>query len=102
MTKKVKVQIETDVADIPKFCCLNLSEAEHQLEICHKILCDIRLELKKSSLEDVKISLANLEKIRTLMGKTDSMLSDIFGILVGYVNLTENAEQPTEQKKESV
>lgn len=102
MSKKVKVQIETEISDIPKFCALNLSDSEKELEDAYNTICILRSDLKEASLEDVKICLAKIEKIRTGMGKTDSILSDIFGILMGFVHLIEKEEQPTEEKKESV
>lgn len=101
MAQKVKVQLETEVSDIPKFCSLNLSETEYALQDAHDLLSDIRSELRNASLEDVKVHLAKIEKIRTLLGKSDACLADIFAILMGYVQLAEKVDQPIENKKES-
>lgn len=102
MAKKVKVQLETEISDIPKFCSLNLSESEKELDDAYNAICMLRADLKQSTLEDVKVCLAKIEKIRTGMGKTDATLADIFGILMGYVQLMEKTEESAEDKKESI
>lgn len=102
MTKKVKVQIQTEISAIPKFCALNLSDSEKELEDAYNIICMLRANLVQTNLEDVKVCLAKIEKIRAGMGKADSMLADIFGILMGYIQLMEEEQQPAEDKKESV
>ena len=101
MTKKVKVQLTTEVKDIPKFCALNLQDAESLVDSAFHSIMEVRNELQSSTVEEVKIQLAKLEKIRTELGKADLNLADIFGILIGYVELSEEKipeDKQTEDK----
>lgn len=100
MTKKVKVQLTTDVTDIPKFSALNLQDAEEMIDSSFHSLMEVRTSLVSSSVEDIKIQLAKLEKIRTALGKADSNLADIFAILMGYIQLCEE-KQPENKETEN-
>lgn len=102
MTKKVKVQLTTEVADIPKFCALNMHDAEELIDSAFHSTIEVRKGLETKSPEDVKVQLAKIEKIRTALGKADSNLADIFGILMGYVQLSEDKEQKVTENKNDI
>ena len=92
MGKKVKINFNCDLEEVPKFCSINLEDTATSLKNTSYMLSTLLDDLKKidpESLEDLRIALSNIEKIRSNLNAVDFRISDISSILIGLAQYSE-------------
>jgi hypothetical protein len=96
MSQKVKIEMTTELADVPKFCSINLQSTIDDLK---DVLADLhKLQNKLSTMnsqkiEELNVVLVNLEQARIIFGKSDNRLVDLYSILSGLVQIEQQKTQ---------
>ena len=105
MNQKVKLQINSNLPDVPRLCGTLLQETLFDAANLKEIVEQTSNHLKnldlssEQSLEKLKVSIETLDLIRVILVKIDSRIVDISGIINGlYQVLTK--PQNEEQKEE--
>lgn len=98
MNQKVKLQVTSDVLDVPRLSAALLQEAiiesaklQQFLQQLSSSLKDIDL-VKENELEKLKYILKDMDFIRLLLSKIDNRGSDTASILSGLISILENPE----------
>ena len=99
MSQKVKVQMTAELADIPKFCAINLQVEEVKTVINEIIRLQAELMTVQShKTEDINVLLSKIEQIRVILGKADNRLVDLYVILSGLVQIEQQSNQFVEKE----
>lgn len=104
MNQRVKLQVSTDLEDVPTFCAHSLTEVETRLEQIQSIIKDVKNALNSISFDDkqnLKKTLDAFNVCRILLMKVDGRIGDTASIVGGLTSLGEPMqEEKTEQKVE--
>ena len=107
MIQKVKLQVTSDLLDVPRLSGIILQEAVIDAGNLQQLVEQISNHLKhtrlddEESLEKLKRLLDNMDGIRVLLSKIDSRVADVASLVSGlHEVLTKPREQMQEQKVE--
>ena len=103
MNQRVKLQVSTDLEDVPSFCAHSLTEVESRLEQLQSVVKDIKNVLNSVSFEDkdnLKKTIDAFNICRVLLMKVDGRLGDTASIVGGLAKLGEPQEEETVQAQE--
>ena len=103
MDDKVKLQITSDLGDVPSFCSCMLSEADDMIQNLRSMIGPIRHSLKVTSFNDdckLKDNVRLLELCRILMAKIDNRIADTASIISGLIQIGSPVQQ--DSKKETI
>lgn len=105
MNQKVKLQVTSDLVDVPRLTGIMLQEASIDTANLKELIEQISNHLKhteldgEESLEKLKTELDSMEAVRILLMKIDSRVGDIASIIGGLHDaLTKPREISEEQK----
>jgi hypothetical protein len=107
MSQKVKLQVTSDLIDVPRLSGIMLQEAvvdagklQHLIEQISNHLKHTEMD-SEQSLQKLKRELDSMDGIRVLLAKIDSRVGDIASIVGGlHEVLTKPREETQEQKVE--
>ncbi|NDC29916.1 MAG: hypothetical protein EBZ58_03035 [Bacteroidetes bacterium] len=103
MNQRVKLQVTSDLIDVPRLTGIILQEAVIDTANLHQLLEQISNHLKhielsdEQSLDALKVQINNMDGIRVLLSKIDSRVADVASVVGG---LHEVLTKPQEQKVE--
>lgn len=100
--QKVKLQVSSDLEDVPGLCASTLQEAVINVERLHSRISKAKQILNDSSWNDVENlneALHIFDSCRTLLGKLDARLGDSSSIIYGLVDILTKKDSP-ESKEE--
>lgn len=103
MDDKVKLQITSDLEDVPSFCSCMLFEADDMIQNLRSMIGSIRHSLKVTSFNDdckLKDNVRLLELCRILMAKIDNRIADTTSIISGLIQIGSPVQQ--DSKKETI
>lgn len=107
MNQRVKLQVNSELSDVPRLCGIMLQEAVIDAANLQQLVEQISNHLKHSTLDDeesldkLKALLDNMDAVRGLMVKVDSRVGDIASIIGGlHEALTKPQQEEQEQKAE--
>jgi hypothetical protein len=105
MNQKVKLQINSDLLDVPRLSGVILQEAMIDVRILQGLVEQISSNLRNISLdstEDLNIlqkELDNMDGIRLLLTKIDSRVGDVASIISGLHEVLTKPRQEKEEQK---
>jgi hypothetical protein len=107
MNQKVKLQVNSELEDVPRLCGIMLQEAIIDTASLQHLIEQISFQLKgiqlndEQSLDRLKKELDSMDGIRVLLSKIDSRVGDMASVINGlHEVLTKPREETQEQKVE--
>lgn len=105
MNQRVKLQLSSDLVDVPKLTGIILQEAVIEAGKLHLLIEQISNHLKfteldgEDSLEKINRELDNMDGVRLLLAKIDSRVGDVASILGGLHEVLTKPQQEIQEQK---